>query len=761
MKIKMTRAKAIIAMVLAIALVAFAAYVVIFGIAGRGSAKNITQGLDLKGGVSLTYQVDPSNGSFTQKQLSDTRYKLEQRVQQYSTEATASIEGTDRITVSIPGQYDADAVKKELGKPGELFFCTKADSEPSEKDIKAKKYVKVGTGKANNSNDQAALQTKNYDGYYKVWVTGNEVSDAKGTISQDDQTGASENIVSLTFNNKGAKAFGDMTSESVGKQTYIIYNNEVLSAPTVKQAITGGKAQIDGMESLEEAENLAANIRIGSLTLTLKDISYKVDSAQLGSDALQKSLMAGLIGLLIVIIFMIIVYRIPGIAAGLALISYVELILLALNAFNLTLTLPGIAGIILNIGMAVDANVIIYARIREEIAAGKTVKTAIAIGFKKAASAIVDGNVTTLIAGLVLLLFGSGTVKGFAQTLCIGIIIQLFAALVISRFFVWMLYHMGFKKPGFYGKEAARKVLNFVKRKAIFFSISAIFIIIGIIALVFNGVKTGNPFELSIEFTSGNSMTVEFNKEYSVDDFDHKIKPELEKLLGTSDVHGQQNRDQKKIYTIKTRELKTGEHDKIEALLIKKFDAKDNKQNFSDTEISSTVSNEMVQGAIIATIIGIFCMLIYIWIRFKNLSFATAAVVALIHDVAIVIGFYALARVTVGTTFIACILTIIGYSINATIVIFDRIRENMTIRKRMDRVDDLVNKSITQTLTRSIYTTFTTFITIFMIFIMGVSAIQEFTLPLMVGLIAGAWSSVFITGALWYTMKGRKYDKAQ
>ncbi len=453
------------------------------------------------------------------------------------------------------------------------------------------------------------------------------------------------------------------------------------------------------------------------------------------------------------------VYRIPGLAAGFALISYIELMLLALNGFDLTLTLPGIAGIILNIGMAVDANVIIYARIREEIAAGKTVKSAIRIGFKKATSAIVDGNITTLIAALVLLWRGSGTVRGFATTLAIGIFIQLFTSLVVSRGLVWMLYYMGFKKPSLYGKEKVKKTIKFVEKRMVCFAISIAVIVIGLGGIVFNSAKGNGAFDLSIEFKGGTSIQVQFDKDYTIDEFNDTIKPEIVKVLGTNDIQGQKDTSTKGLFTIKTKKLEGEEMDNFKKLLIDKYQAKDNKQNFNDTEISDTISSEMRRDAVLATIFATICMLIYIWLRFKNVHFALAAVIALVHDVLIVVGFYALSRVTVGTTFIACLLTIVGYSINATIVIFDRIRENKEIMKRGDTMIQKIDESITQTLTRSIYTSLTTFIMVFMIFVMGVSSIREFTLPLMVGIVAGAYSSVFITGALWYIMKGKKYDK--
>ena len=743
MKIKMNKTKGIIAFIISLAVLAFAGYVIMFGIGDRGQAKYITQGLDLKGGVSITYQVAESDKSnLTADTLEKTRAKLEKRIAAFSTEATAYKAGEDRMTVEIPGAYDADEVLNELGKPGILYFCTAAKSgyTPTKAELKNKKYIKVDKS------------------YYQVWLTGDTVASAEGQATTNDK-GVNENIVNLQFNSEGTKAFGEMTSSHVGEQSFIIYDDEVLSAPKIQAVITGGQAQITGDFTLKEAQTLATNIGIGSLEVQLDELSHSVQSANLGSDALSKSIQAGIVGFIIIILFLLLVYRIPGLAAGLALISYIELMLLALNGFDLTLTLPGIAGIILNIGMAVDANVIIYARIREEIAAGKNVKSAIGIGFKKATSAIVDGNVTTFIAALVLWIKGSGTVQGFATTLMIGIFIQLFTSLVVSRGLVWMLYYMGFQKPVFYGKERVKKTIKFVEKRAVWFVISIAVIVIGIGGIIFNTAKGNGPFDFSIEFKGGTSIQVQFDKDYTIDEFNKEVKPAIADLLSTNDIQAQKDTNNKGLFTIKTKKLEGEQMDKFKDLLISKYQAKDDKQNFNDTEISDTISSEMKTDAVVATVIATICMLIYIWFRFKNVHFALAAVIALLHDVLIVVGFYGLSRVTVGTTFIACLLTIVGYSINATIVIFDRIRENKAIMKREDTMIDIINQSITQTLTRSIYTSLTTFIMVFMIFVMGVSSIREFTLPLMVGIVAGAYSSVFVTGSLWYIMKGKKYDK--
>ena len=345
------------------------------------------------------------------------------------------------------------------------------------------------------------------------------------------------------------------------------------------------------------------------------------------------------------------------------------------------------------------------------------------------------------------------------MTLAIGIFIQLFTSLVVSRGIVWMLYYMGFQKPGFYGKERAKNVIKFVEKRKVWFTISIVVIVIGLGSIVYN-VATGNEaFNYSIEFKGGTSISVQFDKDYTIDEFNDTIKPEIQKTLNTSDVQAQKDTGTKGLYSIKTKKMSSDEMDEFKKLLIDKYQAKDDEQNFNDTEISDTISAEMRRDAVVATALATICMLIYIWLRFKNIQFALAAVIALVHDVLIVVGFYSLSRLTVGTTFIACLLTIVGYSINATIVIFDRIRENKAVMKRDETMIGLIDRSITETLTRSIYTSLTTFVAVFMIFVMGVSSIKEFTTPLMVGIVAGAYSSVFVTGALWYVLKGKQYDK--
>lgn len=738
---KLNKGKSIVLFIVSLILMVAVGLVAGFGVGKThtGSARNIILGLDLKGGVSVTYKIKDKD--FTKEQLKDTVYKLELRVANFSTESEVYTEGDDKITVDIPGAYDTQAVLEELGKPGSLMFVTEADSS-FEGDETYPLYVTPDGSR------------------YKVWVSGDDIADAQGQARTSSETNASQYVVALTMTKSGTTKFAEATDVNYGKTISILYDDEIISSPTVSARITNGEAVIEGQESMEAANNLASTIRIGSLSLELEEISSKVVSAKLGNDAIETSLIAGLIGLVIVMIFMIAVYRIPGVVSSIALALYTIMELLVLNGFDLTLTLPGIAGIILSIGMAVDANVIIYARIKEELATGKTTESSIKIGFKKATSAIVDGNVTTFIAALVLMWKGSGPVQGFAMTLAIGIVLSMFTAMVVSRFLIYCFYNMGFKDKKFYGVQKERKTIDFLKRKAIWFAISIVLIVGGIIVMPINSSKGNGAFNYSIEFQGGTATTVEFEKDYTVDEFNNEIKPALAKVIGSNDIQGQKETNSKR-FVIKTKFLEDDIREEVKQTLINDFGAvlQDGENDFEENNISSSVSEQMQRDAVIAVVLATICMLIYIWFRFKNLKFASSAVIALIHDVLIVLGFYAVSRTTVGTTFIACMLTIVGYSINATIVIFDRIRENLADKadKKVD-LKDVVNASITQTLTRSIYTSFTTFVMVAVLFVLGVASVKEFALPIMVGIIAGGYSSVFITGALWYVMSKKKYE---
>ena len=711
-----------------------------------GAAKNIKLGLDLAGGVSITYQVKDENPS--ESEMKDTIYKLQKRVEQYSTESSVYQEGDDRINIEIPGVSNANEILDELGQPGSLYFIaqTGSDGTPNYEQVNS-------TGDAAKDYQlKKSLEELEADG--SLVLTGSDVKSAKAETMENQTTKAKENIVSLVFTKDGTKKFADATTKAFEAQESIgiYYDGSFVSVPNVNNAIENGEAQITGSMSFEEADALASTIRIGGLKLELEELRSNVVGAQLGEQAISTSLKAGAIGLAIVFLFMIFVYYLPGLASGLALLIYTELVIVILNAFNVTLTLPGIAGIILGIGMAVDANVIIFARVKEEMDRGKSVRNALKTGFQKAMSAIVDGNVTTLIAATVLWVKGSGTVKGFAQTLAIGIIVSMFTALVITRMIIYAFYAVGLRSEKLYyrPRKKERTTIPFLAKRKLFIGISLAVIIAGVAFMGVNASRGKGAFAYSLEFQGGTSTNVTFNKDYSIDEIDKEIVPILEEVTGDANVQTQKVAGTNQVI-IKTVTLDLAKREALNQALVDNFGVDESKITVEN--ISSTVSNEMRQDAIIAVIVATICMLLYIRFRFKDIRFATSAVTALLHDVLVVLTFYAIARIAVGNTFIACMLTIVGYSINATIVIFDRIREELRLKTKTTDLEEVVNKSVTWTLTRSIYTSLTTFVMVAVLFIMGVSSIKEFAAPLMIGIICGAYSSVCITGALWYIMK--------
>ena len=708
---KKSKAAVILAVILA-AFVGLAYYAsIILSSTGIGEDMSIPLGLDLSGGVSITYQVVDENPSA--EDMSDTIYKLQKRVDSYSTEASVYQVGDDRITVEIPGVQDANEILEDLGNPGSLEF-----------------QMPDGT----------------------VFMTGDMVADAQAA-TQTDTYGNKEYVVALKLTDEGAKIFGEVTSENIGKNLPIVYDGETISYPRVQTAITGGEAQITGMADFEEAETLATQIRIGSLSLQLSELESSVVGAQLGSQAIASSLKAGAIGLAIVMVFMIVMYAVPGIAASLALAIYTTLVIATLYLFDITLTLPGIAGIILGIGMAVDANVIVFARIREEIATGKSVQTSMKIGFQKAMSAILDGNITTLIASVVLMALGSGTVKGFAYTLMIGIILSLFTAMVVTRYILYSLYALGLKSEKLYGRAKERKSIDFIGKKAVFFTISGIIIAAGLISMGVHSATEGKALNYGLDFMGGTSTTADFGKDMTIEDIENDIIPYVEKVTGDSDVQATKVEGTTQV-TIKTRTLSLDERQELEDTLAENCDV--DASTITSQSISSTISGEMRSDALKAVIVSCIFMLLYIWFRFKDIRFAASAILALVHDVLVVITVYALVRISVGSTFIACVLTIVGYSINDTIVIFDRIRENLALKTGKQTAEELrevANKSLTQTLSRSINTSITTFIMVVMLYILGVASIRDFSLPLMAGLVCGAYSSICIATELWYVMK--------
>lgn len=714
---------------------------------------SIILGLDLSGGVSITYQIMTEHPSETD--INDTIAKMEERAENYSTEYAVYQVGEDRITVEIPGVFDANAVLEELGSPGALYFIVEENEQ----------------GNLNYTYDE---ELKNYTLNYEleeliengsVILTGNDVKSAEAQFSKDAY-GNNIPVVALKFTDEASQIFAQATQKAATKsQTIgIYYNDHFVSVPFVEEAIANGECVISGSKDYAEAEELATFIRIGAISLKLEELESNVVGAQLGSQAVSTSIKAAGIGLLFVMLFMIAVYRISGFASSVALGIYTFGVVTFVQLFEITLTLSGIAGIILGIGMAVDANVIIFARIKEEIALGKTVSSSINEGYKKAMSAIIDGNVTTLIAAIVLMVIGSGTVKGFAYTLIISIVVSMFTALFVTKHLMKALYALGLKKEKYYGRAKALKTIDFMKHKAVYFAISIVIISAGVLGMIYYEANTGNAFHYGIEFAGGTSTTADFGKVYTIEEIEKEIVPYVSEITKDSAIQAT-TVDNSTEVVLKTRTLTLEEREAFDTMLETQFGVA--KETISTQSISSTMSGEMRKNAILSVIVACFFMLMYIRFRFKELSFATSAILALVHDVLIVLTAYALLRISVGNTLIACVLTIVGYSINDTIVIFDRIRENMSKNEKkyannsytLEELKEIANQSLTQTLSRSINTSITTFIMIFMLFLLGVPAIREFAIPLMIGVIFGSYSSIFLAAELWYVMKAVKYKK--
>ncbi|MFP4697975.1 MAG: protein translocase subunit SecD [Eubacteriales bacterium] len=710
------KGKSLIGLILTLLIIAGCVYTSIEGIGPdkSGSAKEISLGLDLAGGVSITYEAAEGE-EVTNQKMNDAVYKIQKRVDNYSTEAEVYKEGNDRINVDIPGVSDANAILQELGKPGALEFVDEEDN---------------------------------------IIITGKDVESAEAIAGDYSGDGFIEYIVELELNNEGKEKFAEGTRNNIGKIIRIEYDKEAISAPSVKQAITQGTAIITGMANMEEARELASAIRIGALPIELEELRSNTVGAKLGQDAIDTSLLAGAIGLALVLLFMISFYKIPGLAASIALVLYASLMVILLDVFNITLTLPGIAGIILSIGMAVDANIIIFSRIKEELAQDKTLRSSIKSGFRKATSAILDGNITTLIAAAVLFWKGTGPIKGFSQTLALGIIISMITALFITRLILTLFMQIGLKGKKLYGVQKQTKAFDFVTNRKFWFTGSAIIIIIGLAFLPINQARIDDILNYDIEFSGGTLTVIDFDEEITLDEVERNIKPIVTEATGDRSPQAQVVTGKNQV-VLKTQTLDINQRTALEDVLFEEFDIE--KDSISSESISATISNEMKQDAIIAVVIAAICMLIYITIRFRDYTFGASAVLALIHDIFIVLTIYTVFKIPVNNSFIAAMLTIVGYSINDTIVLFDRIRENKETMNKGE-FNRLINTSISQTITRSVNTSLTTFFMIVVLLVVGygVATLRDFALPLMIGILSGTYSSIFIASPIWYTFKKKE-----
>ena len=706
-------------------------FISFFGIGSKvgNLGEQLKYGLDINGGVYVLLEADTEEtGTELTQIMNQTKSVLENRVNAMGiSEAQVSIEGNNRIRVEMPGVENAEEAIEQIGRTAQLQF-----------------FLADGT----------------------LALTGEGISDSQ--IATDSNNGGYK--ITIDFTTEGSNLFADATEKAFSGEVeskmtdedgnpvannaiVIALDDEVISAPSVHEKINSRSCEITrpGGFSETEASGLSALIRGGALPANLTEINSSVQTATIGANALALSVKAGAIGLGLVLILMILYYGVLGVVADLALLLYVQLVLWIMAGMGSVLTLPGIAGIILSIGMAVDSNVIIFTRIREEIAKGKSVRVAVDMGYHAALSTVVDSQTTTLVAAFVLYLFGTTSVKGFALTLMIGTVMSVITAVFITQLFVSLLAEskqfgtnkmFGLTEDGKpKGFAAALSKLNFrfIENRKKFYAISACVIIIGL------GFALVRGFNYGIDFTGGTMMQIEMGQEVSIDEVKDTI---AEYDLDPTIVYASDNHSQVIIRTIK--DLKSAERTEVVNTLQEKYGFEDSDVLASE-EFGPTVGKDLRQNAIKSILIAAAVMLVYIRFRFKTWKYGLAAVAGLGHDVLVTLSIYAIFRITINNPFIAGILTVVGYSINDTIVVFDRIRENSKFFKRKQNAE-LINTSVNQTLSRSIMTSLTTLLVMIPLFVMASSELRAFLIPLMIGVFVGTYSSIFLCSPLFYEL---------
>lgn len=712
--------------ILVILVVAFGAFVSLKGLGPiQKLSEKMKYGLDINGGVYVLMEAETkSTGSDLTKLMDQTKSVLENRVNAMGiSEASVSIEGSTRVRVEMPGVDDAQAAIDQIGKTAQL-----------------KLFLADGTEvMSGNDITDSSFTTDTQNGGYKITID----FSSKGS---DKFSAATEKAAAGNIKAKLKDEDGNLVSNTA---IVIKLDDEVVSAPSVSEKITSRSCEItrSGGFSEDEASSTSALIRGGALPATLKEISSSVETATIGADALNKSIVAGAIGLGLVMLIMLIAYGALGLVADISLLLYIEVTLWIMALLGSVLTLPGIAGIILSIGMAVDSNVIIFTRIREEIEKGKSIRVAVDSGFKSALSTVVDSQTTTLIAAIVLYLIGTTSVKGFALTLMIGTLCSIFTAVCITQLMVTMMTEIpALNQMKFFGmhkdgtpKMKWKKHVHFIENRKKYYAISLIVILIGAGCALFKG------FNYGIDFTGGTMIQLEMGQKVE----ENEIKEAIAKYkLDPTIVYASDNQSQ---IVIRSKEaLNADQRQQVVSTLSKKYNLKGNAVLASE-EFGPTVGKELRQNAVKSIIIAALCMLVYIRFRFKTWKYGVAAVGGLLHDVLVTLSLYAICGFTINNPFIAGILTVVGYSINDTIVIFDRIRENNRFYKRKELVFQ-INDSINETLSRSIMTSLTTLIVMVPLYFMVSTEIKEFLIPLIIGITSGTYSSIFICSPLLYEM---------
>ena len=687
----------------------------------------IRLGLDLVGGSRIVYEAEIPDG-YNQANLADDMNSVQKVIRQRLTdkgftEATVTLTGDNRVTVEIPQITNPEEAVQTLGTTAQLTFI----------DADGKEWL---TG--------SDIKKATY-GYGRP--TGNEVTDV--------------HYVQVQFTSEGQKKFAEATGNIAARTDgtnvmAIVMDNQVISSPSVSSQIDSDSCVISGSFTRDSASELADLINAGQIPFSLKQVELRSVGPQLGADAMRTSLIAGAIGIALVMLFMLIVYRIPGLVASIALCFYMVLEALIFSLVRVNLSLPGIAGIILSIGMAVDANVIIFERVKEELKNGKTVKSAIDSGFKRAFTAILDSNITTLIACAVLFFLGTGTIVGFATTLGIGVIVSMFTALTVTHFLLNRMVDFRVRNPKAYGlrdREAGKQRFAILKNFKIFGGISALLVVTGLVALILLPFGK-NLFNLSIDFAGGTEM--EFNMHTEVtQDVQTEVSGLFKDATGVDASSVTSSGDGNEDVLIRSTSITSEQRAAVIDKMLEKYSLADT-DILNNNDVSASVGSDLQRSAVICSVLAIVLMMLYITFRFEMTS-GMAAVCCLMHDLLIMLSVYVWLQIPLDSNFIAAALTILGYSINASIIVFDRVRENLRTARREDFAS-VAERSVWQTMGRTINTTLTTLFTIGMVFILGVPSLKQFTLPLIVGILAGGWSSVLLSCSLWNVFR-KKFRK--
>lgn len=714
------------------------------GITTSGILKNIKLGLDLQGGFEVLYEVTPAKkGQKIDKEtLASTAEALDRRINVLGvSEPNIQIEGENRIRVQLAGVTDQNEARDILSTQANLTFRDAND-----------RVMMDGADLAENG----ASQTFDENGAPSVSLKLKSAEKFKNVTEEIVKMAPNNYLVIWLDFEEGKDSF----KTEIAKE-----DPKFLSAPTVREIFNQNTVSIVGSFTAEEAQELASLLNAGALPVKLTEVYSTSVGAKFGEQALNETILAGIIGIALIYLFMLVYYRFPGFIATVTLSIYIYLVLLVFDWMNGVLTLPGIAALILGVGMAVDANIITNERIREEIKVGKSIKSAFQAGSKGAFTSILDSNLTTILTAAVLFYFGTSSIKGFATMLLVSILLSFITAVFGSRLFLGLWVNSGFlnKKAGWFGvKKSAIKDIaenydtldlptrwdrfDFVKVRRLFFIISGVLLALGLVLiLVFR-------LNLSIDFSSGTRIEVLSDKSLTAE----QVEAAFEKQdIEIDDI------------------TLSGENNEVASARLKGVLSKDEiadlKSAFHDefgsdpsvSTVSPTVGKELAKNGVIALIIASIGIIIYVTLRFE-FAMAVAAIASLLHDAFFMVAFFSITRLEVDLTFIAAVLTIIGYSINDTIVTFDRMRENLQKKKRLktfEDIADVVNVSVRQTLTRSVNTVLTVLITVVAMIVFGSESIRNFNIALLVGLVTGVYSSIFIATNLWVVLKAKELKK--